>query len=72
MYSLTQAQAKLLGYLKEKIAVDQVAPSYEEMMLHMRFESKSGIHRLLAALEERGHIQRLKYRARAIKILEPK
>lgn len=70
MYSLTQTQAKLLGYLKDKIAVDQVAPSYTEMMLFMGFESKSSIHRLLAGLEERGHIQRLKHRARAIKLLE--
>lgn len=72
MYSLTAVQAQLLAFIKEEIASKGLAPSVDEMRGHMRFGSKSGVHRILLALEERGHIMRLKHRARAIKILEEK
>lgn len=69
MYSLTEKQSELLQFIRSYMAAKNVAPSCEEMRVHMKLNAKSGIHRLLVGLEDRGHIQRLKHHARAIKIL---
>ncbi len=70
MMGLTLKQRELLDFIGERMAVDGVSPSFEEMKDAMGLKSKSGIHRLLSALEERGFIQRIHDRARAIEILE--
>lgn len=67
--STTHKQAELLAFLAGFIADnDGIAPSFEEMKDHLGLASKSGVHRLLLALEERGKITRKKDRARAIAI----
>lgn len=71
MMSLTQHQAELLFFIGDRIANTGVAPSFDQMREHLGLKSKSGVHRLLAALEERGRIRRLPGRARAIEIVEP-
>lgn len=70
MRGLTVKQRELLDYVGTCMAADGVCPSFDEMRLAMGLKSKSGIHRLVDALEERGFIQRLPNRARAIEILE--
>jgi repressor LexA len=67
---LTIKQLKLLNYLIKSIKTNKVSPSYEEMKVALGLNSKSGIHRLVTALEERGFIIRLHNKARAIKILK--
>ncbi len=67
---LTIKQLKLLDYLIKSIKNNKVSPSYEEMKAALSLNSKSGIHRLVSALEERGFIKRLHNKARAIKILK--
>ncbi|MBP9693545.1 MAG: transcriptional repressor LexA [Alphaproteobacteria bacterium] len=66
---LTPKQKSLLIYLKNKIDQDQLCPTFDEMKEAMNLKSKSGIHRLIMALEERGFIRRLENRARAIEII---
>tara|TARA_B100000029_G_scaffold480358_1_gene528319 strand:+ start:119 stop:754 length:636 start_codon:yes stop_codon:yes gene_type:complete len=66
---LTSKQLKLLNYLKESFKNNRVSPSFEEMKNALGLKSKSGIHRLITALEERGFIKRLHNKARAIKII---
>ncbi len=66
---LTAKQFKLLEYLKQSFKENSVSPSFEEMKLALGLKSKSGIHRLITALEERGFIKRLHNKARAINIL---
>ena len=66
---LTAKQLKLLEFLKQSFKENSVSPSFEEMKLALGLKSKSGIHRLILALEERGFIQRLHNKARAINIL---
>lgn len=69
--SLTPKQRELMLYLQRYIdANGGVSPSYDDMRESLQLASKSGVHRLLNALEERGHIERLHHRARAIKIIE--
>lgn len=63
---LTSMQAQLLAYIQDRLAESDVAPSFEEMKLHLGLRSKSGVHRLITALEERGHISRMSGRHRAI------
>lgn len=68
--SLTRQQRNLLDYIMAyRKAHKGVVPSYEEMCAGIGVRSKSGIHRLIKALEERGHITRLPDRARAIQII---
>lgn len=67
---LTQKQKTLLLLLDEKIKAEGVPPSYDEMKDALGLASKSGIHRLITALEERGFIRRLPNRARAIEVLK--
>lgn len=66
---LTEKQAMCLKFIKERIAEQGVAPSFEEMKEHMGLRSKSGVHRIITALEARGHIRRLNHQARAIALV---
>jgi len=69
--TLTHKQAELLRFIKAHIrANDGVAPSFDEMKAALNLVSKSGIHRLLTGLEERGYIYRPFAKARAITVLE--
>lgn len=65
---LTGQQQQLLEFLSKRIGEDGVCPSFDEMKAALQLKSKSGIHRLVAALEERGFIRRLPNRARALEI----
>ncbi len=67
---LTRKQYDLLQFLAERIQNEGVSPSFDEMKEALDLRSKSGIHRLITALEERGFIRRLPHRARAIEILK--
>ena len=67
---LTKKQKNLLLYINKKIRSTGVSPSYEEMKNSLNLKSKSGIHRLISALEERGFIKRLAHKARALEVLE--
>ncbi len=66
---LTKKQLDLLKFIKSRMDVDGVPPSFDEMKEALDLRSKSGIHRLITALEERGFIRRLAHRARAIEII---
>ncbi|WP_298721166.1 transcriptional repressor LexA [uncultured Ferrovibrio sp.] len=66
---LTRKQHDLLMYIHEKLETTGVSPSFEEMKEAMKLKSKSGIHRLVTGLEERGFIRRLAHRARALEVL---
>lgn len=66
---LTQRQLQLLRFINDYSREHAVPPSFDEMRMAMRLKSKSGIHRLISGLEERGYIKRLAYRARALEIL---
>ncbi|MBY6138393.1 transcriptional repressor LexA [Leisingera daeponensis] len=65
---LTKKQLQLLEFIHKRLQRDGVPPSFDEMKVHLDLRSKSGIHRLITALEERGFIRRLPHRARAIEI----
>ena len=67
---LTKKQKNLLVYINKKIRSTGVSPSYEEMKSSLNLKSKSGIHRLISALEERGFIKRLAHKARALEVLK--
>lgn len=67
---LTQKQFELLKYINQRITENGIPPSYDEMKQAVNLHSKSGIHRLINALEERGYIRRLPNRARALEILK--
>ena len=66
---LTRKQRELLTYIQARLAETGVSPSFEEMKEALELKSKSGVHRLISALEERGFIRRLPNRARALEIL---
>ena len=66
---LTQKQRDLLFYIHEHMEGSDVPPSFEEMKEALGLKSKSGIHRLISALEERGYIERLPHRARALRVV---
>jgi repressor LexA len=67
---LTKKQKNLLLYINKKIRSTGVSPSYEEMKVSLNLKSKSGIHRLISALEERGFIKRLAHKARALEVVK--
>ena len=67
---LTVKQKQLLNILITHLDNHDVSPSFDEMCKQMQLKSKSGIHRLLLGLEERGYIRRLPHRARAIEVLK--
>lgn len=66
---LTQKQYELLMFIHQRLKEAGVPPSFDEMKDALDLRSKSGIHRLITALEERGFIRRLPNRARALEIL---
>ena len=67
---LTKKQKNLLLFINKKLRASGVSPSYEEMKESLNLKSKSGIHRLISALEERGFIKRLAHKARALEVLK--
>ncbi|WP_081535917.1 transcriptional repressor LexA [Rhodovulum sp. P5] len=67
---LTRKQLDLLEFIHKRMRRDGVPPSFDEMKEALDLRSKSGIHRLITALEERGFIRRLAHRARAIEIVK--
>lgn len=67
---LTRKQLELLNFINRRVQSDGVSPSFEEMKEALDLKSKSGIHRLITALEERGFIRRLPHRARALEIVK--
>jgi repressor LexA len=67
---LTRKQLDLLEFIHARLQRDGVPPSFDEMKEALDLRSKSGIHRLITALEERGFIRRLAHRARAIEIVK--
>ncbi len=67
---LTKKQKNLLMFINKKLRSSGVSPSYEEMKESLNLKSKSGIHRLISALEERGFIKRLAHKARALKVVK--
>lgn len=66
---LTRKQHELLRYIHRHLGETGVSPSFEEMKEALDLKSKSGVHRLISALEERGFIRRLPNRARALEVL---
>jgi len=67
---LTRKQMELLDFIRTRMDAEGVPPSFDEMKEALDLRSKSGIHRLITALEERGFIRRLAHRARAIEIVK--
>jgi len=67
---LTRKQQQLLLFINKRLSEDGVSPSFEEMKDALDLASKSGVHRLITALEERGFIRRLAHRARALEVLK--
>ncbi|QCO54986.1 transcriptional repressor LexA [Pseudorhodobacter turbinis] len=67
---LTRKQLELLDFIRIRMEAEGVPPSFDEMKVALDLRSKSGIHRLITALEERGFIRRLAHRARAIEIVK--
>ena len=67
---LTKKQKNLLMFINKKLRSSGVSPSYEEMKHSLNLKSKSGIHRLITALEERGFIRRLPHKARALEVIK--
>ena len=67
---LTKKQKNLLLFINKKLRSSGVSPSYEEMKESLNLKSKSGIHRLISALEERGFVKRLAHKARALEVIK--
>ncbi len=67
---LTRKQHELLLYIHEQLDAGGISPSFEEMKEALNLKSKSGIHRLISALEERGFLRRLPNRARALEVVK--
>src|SRR5947199_4999519 len=66
---LTKKQHELLTFINQRLAATGIAPSFDEMKDALNLRSKSGIHRLISGLEERGFIRRLAHRARALEVI---
>ncbi len=67
---LTRKQYELLMFIHERVRESGIPPSFDEMKDALDLKSKSGIHRLITALEERGYIRRMEKRARALEIIK--
>src|SRR5215470_4640736 len=67
---LTRKQRELLLFINQRLAATGVSPSFDEMKDALNLKSKSGIHRLVSGLEERGFIRRLPHRARALEVVK--
>src|SRR3546814_16530350 len=66
---LTRKQHELLSFINERLSTSGISPSFEEMKEALDLKSKSGVHQLISALEERGFIRSLTNRARAIEVM---
>ncbi|HIQ19180.1 MAG TPA: transcriptional repressor LexA [Novosphingobium capsulatum] len=66
---LTRKQHELLSFIQTRLDASGISPSFEEMKEALDLKSKSGVHRLISALEERGFIRRLPNRARALEVI---
>src|ERR1700719_4841813 len=66
---LTRKQRELLLFINQRLTATGVSPSFDEMKDALNLKSKSGIHRLVSGLEERGFIRRLPHRARALEVV---
>jgi repressor LexA len=67
---LTKKQRELLLFINQRLTATGISPSFDEMKDALRLKSKSGIHRLVSGLEERGFIRRLPHRARALEVVK--
>ena len=67
---LTKKQRELLLFINQRLTATGVSPSFDEMKDALNLRSKSGIHRLVSGLEERGFIRRLPHRARALEVVK--
>ena len=67
---LTVKQRELLLFINQRLTATGVSPSFDEMKDALHLRSKSGIHRLVGGLEERGFIRRLPHRARALEVIK--
>ena len=67
---LTSKQRELLLFINDRLGESGVSPSFDEMREALSLKSKSGVHRLISALEERGFIRRLPNRARALEVVK--
>src|ERR1700704_2172738 len=67
---LTKKQHELLMFINQRLSATGVSPSFDEMKDALNLRSKSGIHRLISGLEERGFIRRLAHRARALEVIK--
>src|SRR5246127_938135 len=67
---LTKKQHELLTFINRRLSATGIAPSFDEMKDALALRSKSGIHRLISGLEERGFIRRLPHRARALEVVK--
>ena len=67
---LTKRQLELLKYIDVRIKEDGYSPSFDEMMIELELKSKSGVHRLIESLVERGFLRRLRNRARALEVVK--
>src|SRR3984885_4910081 len=67
---LTRKQNELLMFINKRLNDDGVSPSFDEMKEALHLKSKSGIHRLITGLEERGFLRRLPHRARALQVVK--
>src|SRR5215469_13809978 len=67
---LTRKQHELLMFINQRLAATGVSPSFDEMKDALNLRSKSGIHRLISGIEERGFIKRLAHRARALEVIK--
>ena len=67
---LTRKQHELICFIQDRLSESGVSPSFEEMKDALELKSKSGVHRLISALEERGYLRRLPNRARALEVLK--
>ncbi|MBN8847217.1 MULTISPECIES: transcriptional repressor LexA [unclassified Sphingomonas] len=67
---LTKKQHELICFIHDRLAETGVSPSFEEMKDALELKSKSGVHRLISALEERGFLRRLPNRARALEVVK--
>ena len=65
---LTAKQHELIRFIQQRLEETGISPSFEEMKEALDLKSKSGVHRLISALEERGFIRRLPNRARALEV----
>src|SRR3990170_6104356 len=67
---LTAKQRDLLLFIQDRLKASGISPSFDEMREALELKSKSGVHRLISALEERGFIRRLPNRARALEVVK--